>query len=250
MPHRCPPPWALWGLLASVLLIEVALSLDCYSHEGTYVQALVQPNVTRVTCGPTHNVCVEQMLAMTIVGGQTAVLLRAGCKSEYHVELQGSSYGMLPFVSSSVRVCISDLCNDRFLNSSLPFNVPPEATANATDVLRCYSCLGLTPESCSGENMDVVPCPPNFPRCAIGMASATIDVNYMASFFYRSCQDSGAVRSTSSTRTEPNTIWETITRTVTAGCHESLCNDGPLELPTPPPRTPHPSLGDWHHEGA
>lgn len=49
-----------------------------------------------------------------------------------------------------------------------------EAAANATDVLLCYSCLGLTPESCSGENMDVVPCPPNFPRCAIGMASATI----------------------------------------------------------------------------
>lgn len=44
----------------------VVLSLDYYSHEGTYMQAVVQPNVTRMTSVLAHNMCTEQMMAMTI----------------------------------------------------------------------------------------------------------------------------------------------------------------------------------------
>ncbi|KYO44397.1 ly6/PLAUR domain-containing protein 5-like [Alligator mississippiensis] len=151
---------------------------------------------------------------------------------------------MLPFISSKLHACDSDLCNEQFFNHSLHLNVPPEAPANATDALQCYSCLGLSPESSSGENMDVVQCPSDFPRCAIGTASATIDGNCTASSFYRSCQDRNSIRTHSSHN------WESSTRAVTTTCHESLCNDGPHESLTPPPLSPHPSLGDWHPEGA
>lgn len=61
------------------------------------------------------------------------MLLRAGYRAEHLLGLQSCSYVMLPFISSKLHACDSDLCNEQFFNHSLHLNVPP-GTAAASGV--------------------------------------------------------------------------------------------------------------------
>ncbi|XP_032653255.1 ly6/PLAUR domain-containing protein 5-like [Chelonoidis abingdonii] len=220
---------ALLCSLLTALLLQVAVGLECYSYKGAFTGSFSLDEVSKVTCGPAQNVCAEGLIALSIGGPRMLVVMKKGCHTAPSWDLSGFSHG--PYLPNyyHVRSCNVSRCNNRYQDTSrIPAfpTVPPDNTSSS---LLCYTCIGITPESCSPRHAQQSQCHDDNPLCYEGTGTATIE-DFVVPIYLRSCQAQGCASVT------PGDPWLNIQLEKRSCCAQPLCNHAPEPAPTASPR--------------
>uniref|UniRef100_A0A8C0ITE0 UPAR/Ly6 domain-containing protein n=1 Tax=Chelonoidis abingdonii TaxID=106734 RepID=A0A8C0ITE0_CHEAB len=204
--------------------LPVAVGLECYSYKGAFTGSFSLDEVSKVTCGPAYLGCSVSTDFLGLSSGPNGFLplLRAPTPTKGCLMSLGFCISPRPAVPPT----LSRLGGWFLTPFPSPLTVPPDNTSSS---LLCYTCIGITPESCSPRHAQQSQCHDDNPLCYEGTGTATIE-DFVVPIYLRSCQAQGCASVT------PGDPWLNIQLEKRSCCAQPLCNHAPEPAPTASPR--------------